>query len=80
MTTRHRIAIAAYVTAERHLTLDRRGAKTLTQIADEVGTHPNTVRRWLRRDHAVSERCCGKPRSGTRRGYCVRIARLMSFS
>jgi len=28
-----------------------RGAKTLTQMADEIGTTKSTVRRWLRRDH-----------------------------
>ena len=47
----HRSAIAAYVSAQRHLRGDGRGAKTLTQMAKEVGTTKNTVRRWLRRDH-----------------------------
>jgi uncharacterized protein YjcR len=27
------------------------GAKTLTQMATELGTSKSTVRRWLRRDH-----------------------------
>jgi hypothetical protein len=43
--------IAAYVGAQRHLRGDLRGAKTLTQMADELGTTKSTVRRWLRRDH-----------------------------
>ena len=47
----HRTAIAAYVSAQRHLRDDRRGAKTLTQMAREIGTTKNTIRRWLRRDH-----------------------------
>ena len=47
----HRTTIAAYVSAQRHLRGDRRGAKTLTQMAKEIGTTKTTVRRWLRRDH-----------------------------
>ena len=47
----HRTTIAAYVSAQRHLRGDRRGAKTLTQMAKEIGTTKSTVRRWLRRDH-----------------------------
>ena len=47
----HRSAIAAYVSAQRHLREDRRSGKTLTQIAKEIGTTRTTVRRWLRRDH-----------------------------
>ena len=47
----NRANVAAYVAAQRHLTCDLRGAKTLTQMATELGTTKNTVRRWLRRDH-----------------------------
>ena len=47
----HRTTIAAYVSAQRHLRGDRRGPKTLTQMAKEIGTTKSTVRRWLRRDH-----------------------------
>ena len=43
--------VAAYVAAQRHLRCDLRGAKTLTQMAAELGTTKSTVRRWLRRDH-----------------------------
>jgi hypothetical protein len=42
MTTRHRTAIAAYVAAERHFREDRRGVKTLKQIAEEIGTTKTT--------------------------------------
>ena len=51
MTSRHRTAIAAYVAAKRHLRVGGEGAKTVKQMAKEIGTDPNTVRRWLRRDH-----------------------------
>jgi hypothetical protein len=51
MTPRYRTAIAAYVAAGRHLSEDRDGAKTVKQMARDIGTDPNTVRRWLRRDH-----------------------------
>ena len=37
--------------AGRHLTQDHWRAKTLTQMGEEIGTHPKTIRRWLRRDH-----------------------------
>ena len=47
----NRNTIAAYVAAERHLRGNVGGAKTLTQIAAELGTNRNTLRRWLRRDH-----------------------------
>ena len=47
----HRSAVAAYVASQRHLRGDLRGAKTLTQMAKEIGTTKTTVRRWLRRDH-----------------------------
>jgi IS30 family transposase len=47
----HRNTIAAYVSVERHLRGDGRGAKTLTQMAKEIGTTKSTVGRWLRRDH-----------------------------
>jgi uncharacterized protein YjcR len=47
----HRTTIAAYVAAERHLRADLRGAKTLKEMAKEIGMTPRTVRRWLRRDH-----------------------------
>ena len=47
----HRTTIAAYVSAQRHLRAGRRGAKTLTQMATEIGTTNSTVGRWLRRDH-----------------------------
>jgi len=43
--------VAAYVAAQRHLRGDLRCAKTLTQMAAELGTTKSTVRRWLRRDH-----------------------------
>jgi uncharacterized protein YjcR len=51
VTSKHRTAIAAYVAADRHLLVGGRGAKTVKQMAKEVGTDPNTVRRWLRREH-----------------------------
>jgi predicted transcriptional regulator len=51
MTTRHRTAITAYVAGERHLKEGGETAKTLSQIAEEIGTTTTTVRRWLRRDH-----------------------------
>ena len=51
MKERYRTIIATYVSARRHLRGDRRGAKTLTQMAKEIGTTKSTVRRWLRRDH-----------------------------
>jgi hypothetical protein len=47
----HRTTIATYVASQRHLRGGLRGAKTLTQMADEIGTTKSTVRRWLRRDH-----------------------------
>jgi IS30 family transposase len=47
----HRTTTAAYVSAERHLRGGSRGAKTLTQMAKEIGTTKSTVRRWLRRNH-----------------------------
>jgi uncharacterized protein YjcR len=47
----NRTNVAAYVAAHRHLRNDLRGAKTLTQMATELGTTKSTVRRWLRRDH-----------------------------
>jgi len=43
--------VAAYLAEQRHLRGDLRGAKTLTQMAAELGTTRSTVRRWLRRDH-----------------------------
>ena len=48
---KHRTAIATYVASQGHLRGNCRGAKTLSQMAREVGTTKNTVRRWLRRDH-----------------------------
>jgi hypothetical protein len=51
MTPKYRTAIAAYVAAGRYLREGCDGAKTVAQIAAEIGTDPNTVRRWLRRDH-----------------------------
>ena len=51
MNETNRTAIAAYVATERHLKGNLRGAKTLTQMAAELGTTKTTVRRWLRRDH-----------------------------
>jgi predicted transcriptional regulator len=51
MITRHRAAIAAYVAAQKHLREGRHGAKTVKQIAADIGTTTTTVRRWLRRDH-----------------------------
>ena len=50
MQSLHRRSLAAYVAADRHLNACSRGAKTLTQMAAELGTTKNTVRRWLRRD------------------------------
>src|SRR5262245_3878185 len=50
MKATNRTKVAAYVAAQRHLRGDLRGAKTLTQMATELGTTVNTVRRWLRRD------------------------------
>ena len=47
----NRTNVAAYVAANGHLRDDLRGAKTLTQMATELGTTKSTVRRWLRRDH-----------------------------
>jgi IS30 family transposase len=47
----HRSAIAAYVSARRYLREDCKGAKSLTQMAKQIGTTKSTVRRWLRRDH-----------------------------
>ena len=47
----NRTNIAAYVSAQRHLKGDLRGAKTLAQMAAELATTKTTVRRWLRRDH-----------------------------
>jgi hypothetical protein len=48
----HRHSLTAYVAADRHLrACGGRGAKTLTQMAAQLGTTKNTVRRWLRRDH-----------------------------
>ena len=51
MQSLHRRSLAAYVAADRHLNACSRGAKTLTQMAAELGTAKSTVRRWLRRDH-----------------------------
>jgi hypothetical protein len=53
VTTRHRTAIAAYVAAERHLREGGGAAKSLSQMAEEIGTTKTTVRRWLRRDHGA---------------------------
>jgi hypothetical protein len=47
----HRTVVAAYVASQRHLRADRRSAKTLTQMAKEIGTTKTSVMRWLRRDH-----------------------------
>jgi len=47
----YRAAVAAHVAGERHIRECGREAKTLNQIARELGTSKNTVRRWLRRDH-----------------------------
>jgi hypothetical protein len=47
----NRYNVAAYVADERHLRGPLRGAKTLTQMAAELGTTTKTMRRWLRRDH-----------------------------
>jgi hypothetical protein len=47
----NRTAVTAYVAAQRHLRGQLKGAKTLTQMAAELGTTKTTVRRWLRRDH-----------------------------
>ena len=51
MTPRYRTAIASYVAAGRYLREGGDDAKTVKQMAAEIGTDPNTVRRWLRRDH-----------------------------
>ena len=51
MKEKKRTATATYVAADRHLRGDLRGAKTLTQMAAELGTTKNAVSRWLRRDH-----------------------------
>jgi DNA-binding transcriptional regulator YiaG len=51
MKEKKRTAVAAYLAVDRHLSDDLRGAKTLTQMAAELGTTKSTVRRWLRRDH-----------------------------
>ena len=51
MKKKHRTTIATYVSSQRHLRGDCRGAKTLTQMAKEIGTTKSTVSRWLRRDH-----------------------------
>jgi uncharacterized protein YjcR len=51
MKEKKRTAVAAYLAVDRHLRDDLRSAKTLTQMAAELGTTKNTVRRWLRRDH-----------------------------
>lgn len=51
MTPKYRTAIAAYVAAGRYLREGGDEPKTVKQIAQEIGTDPNTVRRWLRRDH-----------------------------
>src|SRR5690242_5739716 len=48
MNTNRRL-IATYVSEQRHRA--GRRAKTLKQIALEIGTTSSTVRRWLRRDH-----------------------------
>ena len=53
MNSRHRAVVAACVASQGHLRVDRRGVKTLTQMAKEIGTTKSTVRRWLRRDHWV---------------------------
>ena len=47
----HRTTITTYVASQRYLRGDLRGAKTLRQMAKEIGTTKTTVRRWLRRDH-----------------------------
>ena len=41
--------MTAYVAAQGHI--DRQRAKTLTQMAAELGASKSTVRRWLRHDH-----------------------------
>src|SRR5262245_37704818 len=51
MQSHHRHKLAAYVASRRYLRETGREAKTLTQIAREIGTTKGTVRRWLRRDH-----------------------------
>jgi IS30 family transposase len=47
----NRSNLTAYLAEQRHLRGDLRCAKTLTQMAAELGTTKSTVRRWLRRDH-----------------------------
>ena len=51
MKERYRTIITTYIAAQRHLRGDGRDAKTLTQMAKEIGTTKSTVSRWLRRDH-----------------------------
>ena len=51
MKNSNRSNIAAYISSKRHLTDNGGQAKTLKQVAHELGTAPTTVRRWLRRDH-----------------------------
>jgi len=51
MAPRYRTAIASYVAAGRHLREVGDEPKSVKQIAQEISTDPNTVRRWLRRDH-----------------------------
>jgi hypothetical protein len=47
----NRTNVAAYLTAKMHLGCNLRSAKTLAQMAAELGTTKTTVRRWLRHDH-----------------------------
>ena len=51
MDTSYRSKVTAYIASQRHLKDNGRGAKTLRQMAKELGTTPSTVRRWVRRDH-----------------------------
>lgn len=47
----HRSQLAAYITAKRHVIIERR-VKSVAQIARETGILPSTVRRWLKTDHS----------------------------
>lgn len=45
-----RKAVAAYIAAGKHLLPDK-GYRELAEIADELGIHESTARRWAREDH-----------------------------
>jgi hypothetical protein len=48
--TSHRATLGAYIRAGRHMVSENK-AKTIPQIASEIGMSTTTARHWLKADH-----------------------------